>query len=109
MVVMSFILAIPAYASAERSIDIYPSLKFNGTTATCTVTIMGERTTDKIFATMKLQQGNRLIDNWSASSSGVLKMDKIADVAKNKTYTLIVEYTINGVAQKPVSVSGNNR
>ena len=109
LLVMSVILAVPAYAASTRTIDVYPDLVFNGTTANCTVTILGERTTDKISAAMELWQGNTLIDDWSASGSGVLKMDKTAAVEKNKTYTLTVEYTINGVAQKTVSVSGTNR
>lgn len=44
------ILAISAHAASARTIDVYPSLAFNGTSATCTVTILGERTTDRISA-----------------------------------------------------------
>lgn len=93
----------------ESAFSGYPHLEFNGTKANCSVTILGERTTDKISATMELWQGNTLIDDWSASGSGILKMDKTTAVEKNKTYMLTVEYAINGVAQKTVSVSGTNR
>lgn len=109
MLVMSMILAIPAYAVVQRTIDVVPDIEFNGTTATCTVRIMGDRTTDRITATMELWQGSTLIDDWSASGSGILKIDETATVSKNKTYTLTVEYTINGVNQMPVSLSRTNR
>lgn len=70
----------------NKAIDVYPSLAFNGTSATCTVTILGERTTDRISAVMELWQGNILIDDWSASASGILKIDETATVERNKTY-----------------------
>ena len=92
LLVISAILAISAHAASARTIDVYPSLAFNGTSATCTVTILGERTTDRISAVMELWQGNILIDDWSASASGILKIDETTTVAKNKTYTLTVEY-----------------
>lgn len=106
--VFSLILAIPAYAVSSRTINAYPALSFNGTSAACTVTILGERTTDKISATMELWQGSKLIDDWSASASGILKIDETTTVAKNKTYTLTVEYTVNGVEQTPISISRTN-
>lgn len=108
LLAMSAILVIPAYAASARTIDLYPSLAFNGTSATCTVTILGERTTDKISATMELWQGSKLIDDWSASASGILKIDETTTVAKNKTYTLTVEYAVNGVEQTPISISRTN-
>ncbi|HJH81481.1 MAG TPA: hypothetical protein OIL99_02390 [Clostridiales bacterium] len=109
LLVISVILAISAHAASARTIDVYPSLAFNGTSATCTVTILGERTTDRISAVMELWQGNILIDDWSASASGILKIDETATVERNKTYKLTVNYTVNGVAQTPVSISRTNR
>ena len=100
------ILAISAHAASARTIDVYPSLAFNGTSATCTVTILGERTTDRISAVMELWQGNILIDDWSASASGILKIDETATVERNKTYKLTVNYTVNGVAQTDCRLQG---
>lgn len=108
LILAAMILAIPAYTASARTIDVYPDLEFNGTEATCTVSIFGERTTDKISATMTLWQGNTLIDDWSASGYGILKIDETTAVSRNKTYTLTVEYAINGVAQPPVSISQTN-
>lgn len=108
LILTAMILAIPANAMSARTIDVYPDLEFDGTQATCTVSIMGERTTDKISATMALWQGSKLVDEWSASGSGILKIDETATVAKSKTYKLTVDYMINGVAQTPVSISRTN-
>ena len=58
LLVLSAILAVSAYPASDRTIDVYPHLEFNGTKANCSVTILGERTTDKISATMELWQGN---------------------------------------------------
>lgn len=108
-VLVTMILAIPAYATSSRTINVYPDLEFNGTVATCTVRIIGEHTTDSISATMELRQGRTLIDDWSASGYGILTIDETATVSLNKTYSLTVTYTINGVQQTPVTISRTNR
>lgn len=108
MLVIAIILAVPVNAVFERTIDVVPDIEFDGTSAMCTVRIMGDRTTDKITATMKLWQGNTLINDWSASGSGILKIDETATVKTNKTYKLTVEYTINGEEQTPISITRTN-
>ena len=55
---------------------------------------------------MELWQGNILIDDWSASASGILKIDETATVERNKTYKLTVNYTVNGVAQTDCRLQG---
>ena len=109
LLLMSMILAVPAYAASARTIDVVPDIEFNGTTATCTVRIMGDRTTDVISASVVLRQGSALIATWNASGSGVLKIDETAQVVRNQTYNLTVYYSINGVAQTPVSISRTNQ
>lgn len=108
IIIMAMILTVPTYAVSARTVDVVPDIEFNGTQAICTVRIMGDRTTDRIAATMKLWQGSTLIDDWSASGTGILKIDETATVVKNKTYKITVDYTINGVAQIPVSISRTN-
>ena len=91
------------------AIFVSPDIEFDGTKATCSVRIIGDRTTDKIEATMELRQGSRLIDDWSASGNGFLEISKTATVARNTTYTLTVEYSVNGDSKTPVSISRTNR
>lgn len=107
-VIMAMVLAIPAYAMATRAVDFVPDIVFDGTEATCTVFITGDRSTDYISATMTLKQGTRVIDEWEDSGYGVLAMEGITEVTRRKTYTLRVDATVNGVAQPTVTIARTN-
>lgn len=107
--IISMLLMLPAHAATARAIVVAPSIKFDGTTATCYVGITADRTTDKISASMELWQGNTLIDSWTGSGTWTLKMEKTATVAKGKTYDLVINYSVNGVEKTPVSTSRTNK
>lgn len=109
MLLITMVFVIPANAASTRAISVVPDIEFDGTEATCTVSIIGDRTTDEIEATMELRQGGRLIDDWSASGYGILKIRETATVARNTTYTLEIEYSVNGDSKTPVSISRTNR
>lgn len=49
LITMAFVL--PSHAASTRAISVEPVIEFNGTKATCTVLIVGNRTTDEIEAT----------------------------------------------------------
>ena len=106
--VLVMALSISASAFSARTIAVIPDITFNGTEATCTVQITGDRTTDNIAATMKLWQGQTLIATWSGNGTGILSLSKTATVARNKTYKLTVAYTVNGVTKTPISISRAN-
>ena len=106
--IISMLLMLPAHAATARAIVVAPSIKFDGTTATCCVTITADRPTDTISATMELKQGNTLIDSWSGTGTWSLKLEETATVSKNKTYDLFVSYSVNGVEKTPVSTSRTN-
>lgn len=107
-IVVSILLIVPVHAASARSVIATPSLRFNNTEAICSVQITLDKATDKVSADMELWQGDTLIDNWSGAGSGVLKLEGTATVAKNKTYTLVVYYSINGDEQTPVRVTRTN-
>lgn len=107
--VISMLLMLPAHAATARVIAVAPSLKFEGTTAICYVGITADRPSDKISASMELWQGNTLIDSWSGTGTWTLKLEKTATVSKNKTYELVVNYSVNGVDKTPVSTSRTNK
>lgn len=106
---MIIILTVPAYAMSPRATMIAPDINFNGTEADCTVRITANKATDRIVATMELWQGTTLIDSWNGNGQWTLKLNGTADVQKNKTYKLVVEYSINGAKQTPVTYSRTNR
>lgn len=99
---------IPAHAASARTIWASPSIIFNGTTASCGVKITADNPTDKISASMELWQGNTLIDNWSGNGTWVFTLEGTATVSKNKTYDLVVNYSVNGVEKTPISISRTN-
>ena len=108
LIMLSVFLMVPAHAMSVRAIRVAPSLSFNNTEATCSVLITPDWTTDKVSANMELWQGSTPIDDWSGDGSGVLKLEGTATVAKNKTYTLVVYYSVNGDEQTPVRVTRTN-
>lgn len=109
------LLSIPttAYAAVPDEISpfvlrIYPQISFDGDTAICTVTVIGDKTTDSISITMKLWQDNSCIATWSTSGTGYMQFSKTIDVAEGLQYKLTADVSINGIAKPAVSVYGNS-
>ena len=92
--------------AAPRALRINPTLGFTGTTAECEVTVVGNMASDYIQVTMKLMRGSYCEASWSSSGYTYVYMYEEDTVTKNRTYTLVVEVTVNGEASSPVSVSG---
>lgn len=105
MAVLALVLAIPSYAVSARFEQVFPSLEFSGTTATCAVTVRGNNASDKITATIRLAQGGRTVERWTANGTGVLEFEETASVTKGETYLLLVDATINGEDLPTASVT----
>ena len=58
-------LSIHAFATSPRGIAIIPNLTFSGTTANCSVNVIGNNLTDKIEAEIKLWEGSRCLKTCS--------------------------------------------
>ena len=103
---VTLIVSIPISAlAAPRAMVTNPELTITGTTATCKTTVVGDRTSDFIQVTMKLMYGSSCVASWNGSGNGYVYMSKTATVTAGRTYTLVVEVTVNGVAKDPVSVT----
>ena len=50
MLLITMAFVIPANAASTRAISVEPDIDFVGTRATCSVLIVGDRTTDEIEA-----------------------------------------------------------
>lgn len=97
-------LTVPAQAIA-RMVSAYSSISFNGNTATCNVTIaVGLK--DNVSAEIELWQGDNFVTSWKESSTGPLGFKETAQVTSGKSYTLMVNFEVNGVKQQPISSSG---
>lgn len=98
-----FSLVMTVLAANSRATVCTPELTFNGTTASCYVSI-----TDfgkSITATLELWQGSTRVAQWSGSGTSRLIISETKAVTKGKTYTLKVSGTINGEAFTGASIS----
>jgi len=103
------VMAMPlSVSAASRAISVNPTLQFVGTTAECEAIVVGNNGTDYIEVTMKLMRGTSCVATWSDSGYGYVYMYEEAAVARNVTYTLVVQVKINNVVLDPASVSGKS-
>lgn len=107
MILLISILPLSAFALTPRAPSIYPTLTFNGTTATCGLVVTAEDT-DTITATVKLYRGSSVVATWTPKAVGTMGFYDYATVARNTTYTLTAQVYINGVAQAPASTTRTN-
>lgn len=100
------ILALTAQAADARIERVNPRLYFDGTTANCSASCSADNTKDKIEATITLYQGDSYAASWSNSGTGFVRVSRSCDVQRGKSYKLVVDYSINGTAKQPKTVTG---
>ena len=104
--VLVMLLGVTAQAAGPAKKPVAsPSITFSGTTATCSVMVRGDKSTDKVVMTAKLWNGSTCLKTWTASGTQRANLNKTATVSKGKTYQLTVDYTINGVKQPQKSTT----
>lgn len=96
---------IVAQAMEPMSVGGSLNLNFDGTTAVCDASCRGDTSTDYVKATLALYQGSTYVDSWSSEGTYRAIVSGQHDVTRGKTYTLKLNYTINGVAQPEQSVT----
>lgn len=99
LALLLLVLPITANATTPRLINIKPGISFNGTNATCTVSVTGDSMKDEIEMVVKLWQGTSCIATWKTSGTGYIAFSQNKTVTKDKEYTLTADVSINGVAQ----------
>lgn len=100
------LFSVSAYAMAPRGFGDFANLSFNGRTAICQVNIACD-SDETIDATISLCRGNVCIADWEESARGLLQVRKTHTVSQSGNYTLIVDFTINGLEQVPLSDSAS--
>ena len=103
--VMLVSIPLSVHAATPRTINIRPSISYNGNIATCTARIVGNSTSDHLEATIKLWRGNSCIQTWEEAGNGNIFFFETAKVIPGITHTLTVDLWVNGVAQDRVSIS----
>lgn len=106
VVLLLMILALPAHAVEVRAIQLKPDLYFNGTTAVCSVSCRSDNARDKVEATLTLYQGDDYVDSWNNSGTGRVFISGSCEVESGKSYKLVLDCSINGIAQLPKTTTG---
>lgn len=98
LLVLSVLLtaSVPVMA---RSAEGTPVLTFDGTTAKCSISIVGDSKDDEISITLKLWRGSTCLATWKDSGTLYLSMSETKIVTKGHTYKLTADITINGEPQ----------
>ena len=98
------ILIIPAYAQQSRMVVSNPTLNIVGTTANCSISVMGDHTDDTISIVLKLWCKDSCVATWRKTGTGYAFISESKSVNSGQ-YTLTADVTINGIAQntKPAS------
>lgn len=105
MLLVMMVLTMGAQAMDTFAVTDSISLSFDGTTAICSATCKGSKTSDKVEATLTLVSGGKTVDSWSASGSYSVSIFERCEVNQGKTYTLKLNYSINGTAKPEKSVT----
>ena len=106
---LAVILVISApltVSAATYALTIKPHLSFNGTTATCAVTVVGNNMSEHIEVEMKLMHGTTCVASWYRDSYGFVNLQETATAVSGWTYELVVSVTVNGVSKTPVTQCG---
>lgn len=105
---MVLVLALSLAAQAAGPVRIptaRPNLTFSGTTATCSATVSGDKSTDRIAAAMRLWKGNTCLETWIKRGTGTVKFNETKTVSRGANYKLTVDFTVNNVSQQQQSTS----
>lgn len=97
------LMVIPAQAAQTRAISATPKLIFNGTTASCEVTVssLGKN----ISVELELWYGNTLIDAWTKSGTSIVTISENCTVVRGRTYTLVASGTCGEESFSGVSIT----
>lgn len=104
-ILIVLIFPTPAQASTARASQVLPSLSFNGKTAECSVTILGEYAKDEIVVIVKLWKGSSCIETWNDSGTGHMEFSATKTVSSSGQYKLTADVTINGTALPTASAA----
>lgn len=61
LLLIALLIPVAAQAASPRAPKVMPYIGFDGTTATCSVSVIGDSTKDSISLTAKLYNGDKCI------------------------------------------------
>ena len=104
-VLFLLMLGITAQAIEPRATGGNPVLTFDGTTAECSVTCTGNRSSDQVEATLTLYHGDSYVDSWNATGKLRVSLFGECNVKRGETYTLVLTWSVNGTKQPSASTT----
>lgn len=103
--ILALVLGMTAQAAPAKMPRVGPTLSFSGTTATCAVSVIGDKASDTIAVTAKLWKGSTCLKTWTKSGTGRVSISNTVTVTKGQTYKLTADATVNGVKQAQKSTT----
>lgn len=94
-----------AYALEPLAVRDVISLSFDGTTAICSATCKGSNSNDKVEATLMLVSDGKTLASWSTAGNYSVSISEKYQVVRGKSYTLKLNYSVNGVSKPEKSVT----
>ena len=105
-VALTLVLAVAASAVTPRGVTALPTLSFDGTTAQCSVIVVGNTENEALFATVKLMHGEEMLRTWYPFARGIMDFEESVEVTRGQEYTLMVRVDADTCSLPWVSVSG---
>lgn len=102
VIAMIMLFVLPVNAAESRLVSAYMELGFNSKTAIC-VAVIQANSGDEVSATMKLWNGIRCVSTWTDTSMSKLILNETASAISGSTYTLTLDYYVNGAQQTSMS------
>ncbi|MBO4678504.1 MAG: hypothetical protein J5626_02445 [Lachnospiraceae bacterium] len=98
-VVLTVVLTFTSIVPLGVGKSVTSDMSISGTTATCSVSVRPEKSTDKVELSVQLVCGSEVVAEWnSVTGTGTLRFSKTASVKKGKTYTMKTTCKINGTS-----------
>ena len=82
-----------------------PQLSFSGTTVICSANVAGNLSTDSVKISLTLRENGTAVASWNASGTGRASLTKTYAGKSGASYSLTLNYSINGTAQPAATVT----
>ena len=105
-ILLSVVLTLTSFPIDRVGKSVTSDLSISGTTATCSVSVRPEKSTDTVEISVQLVCGSEVVAEWTGiSGTGTLRFSKTASVKKGKTYTMKTTCKINGTSYPIANVT----
>ena len=105
MLVLVLMVSLLSLCASARTTSATPYLTFSGTTVNCVGTCYGTASSDTVKLSMTLRENGTPVAGWNGSGTGSASLSKTYAGKSGASYTLVLNYSINGTAQPAVSVT----